>query len=189
MTTPMTDDDLRELLTSLAGLPYGGEPVDQLAHALQAAAQALAEHADDELVVAALLHDVGRARSVLDAYPGIGHDEAGELFLGERVSERVAWLVGQHAEAKRYLVTTDPAYLAQLTPASVASLEVQGGPMSEEEVAGFRAQPWWEDAVRLRRWDDGAKVPDAAVPALDDLLTVYRRVRPSDQPGCGRRAR
>lgn len=173
----MTDDELRELLRSLAGLPYGGEPVDQLAHALQAAGQAIAEDADDELVVAAMLHDVGRARPVLEAYPGIGHDAAGELFLREELSERVAWLVGRHADAKRYLVTTDPDCFATLSPASVASLEVQGGPMTDAEVQAFRRHPWWEDAVRLRRWDDGAKVPGAPAPVIDDLLPVHARVR------------
>jgi predicted HD phosphohydrolase len=173
----MTDGELRDLLEGLAGLPYGGEPVDQLAHALQAAGQALAEEADDELVIAALLHDVGRARSVLDRYPEMGHDAAGELFLRDELGERVAWLVGQHAEAKRYLVTTDPAYFARLTGPSVASLAVQGGPMTDAEVDQFRRHPWWKDAVRLRSWDDEAKIPDAPVPAIDTLLPIHARVR------------
>jgi predicted HD phosphohydrolase len=163
------------MIDGLAGLPYGGEPVDQRQHALQAAALAQAEGADDELVLAALLHDIGRAQSVVARYPGAGHDLAGELFLREILGERVAWLVGSHAEAKRYLVTTEAQYAAVLTPASVRSLEVQGGRMSEEEVRRFESHPWFRDAVRLRRWDDGAKDPSAPGADLDELVELYSR--------------
>jgi predicted HD phosphohydrolase len=97
----MTDEELRALLEGLAGLPYGGEPVDQLSHALQAAGQALADGADDELVLAALLHDAGRAREVEAAHPGLGHEVAGRLFVEGLLGERAGRLVGQHAEAKR----------------------------------------------------------------------------------------
>jgi gamma-butyrobetaine dioxygenase len=163
------------MIDGLAGLPYGGEPVDQRQHALQAAALAQSEGADDELVLAALLHDIGRARPVVSRYPGAGHDLAGEMFLREILGERVAWLVGRHADAKRYLVTTEPAYAALLTPASVRSLEVQGGPMTGDEVKRFESHPWFEDAVRLRRWDDGAKNPLAPGADLDQLVEIYSR--------------
>ncbi len=173
----MTEVELRTLIESLAGLPYGGEPVDQRAHALQAAALAQAEGADDDLVLAALLHDVGRAPAVAERYPGLGHDVAGEEFCRETVGERIAWLVGSHAEAKRYLVATDPEYAAVLTPASVRSLEVQGGPMSAEEIVEFEAHPWAQDAVRLRRWDDTAKDPSAPGADLEQILALYGRSR------------
>lgn len=163
------------MIDGLAGLPYGGEPVDQRQHALQAAALAQAEAADDELVLAALLHDIGRADVVVARYPGAGHDLAGEMFLREILGERLAWLVGSHAEAKRYLVTTDPLYTTRLTPASVQSLEVQGGRMSEGEVRRFESHPWFGDAVRLRRWDDGAKDPSAPGADLDEMLVIYSR--------------
>lgn len=163
------------MIDDLAGLPYGGEPVDQRQHALQAAALAQAEGADDELVLAALLHDIGRAKPVTKLYPRIGHDEAGERFLRDVLGERVAWLVGSHAEAKRYLVTTDPDYFAILTPASVRSLEVQGGRMTTNEVKRFAMHPWADDALRLRRWDDGAKDPAASGADLHELIQVYVR--------------
>lgn len=172
----MTVDELRRLLEGLEGLPYGGEPVDQLAHALQAAGGALAEGAGDDLVLAALLHDVGRAPQVQAAHPGLGHDRAGALFVSGLLGERTGWLVGQHAEAKRYLVTVEPAYRALLSPASLQSLEEeQGGAMTQAEAEAFAAHPWSGDAVRLRRWDDAAKAPGAHVPGLDDLLAIYVR--------------
>lgn len=154
----MTPEDLVILIDGLAGLPYGGEAVDQRAHALQAARLAAEDGADDELLVAAALHDVGRAKSVREAYPG-PHEESGAAFAAEHVSERAAWLIAQHVPAKRYLVATDQAYFDGLSPASVKSLRVQGGPMSDAEVARFAEHPWAGDALRLRRWDDAAKVP------------------------------
>jgi predicted HD phosphohydrolase len=179
----MTGEELRTLLEGLAGLPYGGEPVDRLSHALQAAGQALAEGADDELVMAALLHDAGRARQVEAAHPGLGHDEAGRLFVAGLLGERAGWLVGQHAEAKRYLVAVHPSYRELLSPASVLSLEEeQGGAMTEAEAEAFAAHPWAGDAVRLRRWDDAAKVPGAPAPSLDELLPLYRRVLSRRRP-------
>jgi predicted HD phosphohydrolase len=69
--------------------------------------------------------------------------------------------------AKRFLCATDATYLAQLSPASQLSLELQGGPFSSQECSRFAADPRHADAVRLRLWDDEAKVPDLAVPGLD----------------------
>lgn len=176
----MTPAELRAMIEDLAGLPYGDEPVDQRAHALQTAALALAEGADDDLVLAALLHDIGKAKPVRQRYPGLGHDLAGERFCSDVLGERIAWLVGSHAEAKRYLVTTDAGYASLLTPASVRSLAAQGGPMSDEEVSRFVSHPWAADSVRLRRWDDGAKDPTAPGAELGTLIDIFERRMESD---------
>jgi gamma-butyrobetaine dioxygenase len=87
----------------------------------------------------------------------------------------VGWLIGQHVAAKRYLVAVDAEYLGQLSPASVRSLERQGGPMDTTEVEQFRSHPRAEDAVALRRWDEAAK--DAEDPGLPmaELLRVFDR--------------
>jgi predicted HD phosphohydrolase len=100
----LTSDELTDLIDGLAGLPYGGEAVDQRRHALQCAGQAVAAGADDELVLAAVLHDIGRAEPVRAEFPGLPHEQAGEAFARARVGERVGWLIGQHVPAKRYLV-------------------------------------------------------------------------------------
>jgi gamma-butyrobetaine dioxygenase len=168
----MSPEELRGLIDGLAGLPYGGEAVDQRAHALQCAWLAItAAPSDEELVMAALLHDVGRA-----VYPDLDHEVAGERFAGRLLGARVGWLVGCHAQAKRYLVAVEPAYMAELSPASVASLAEQGGVMTAVEAARFASHPWAADAVRLRRWDDLAKVPGAPEAELDELLAIYRRL-------------
>jgi gamma-butyrobetaine dioxygenase len=91
------------------------------------------------------------------------------------VSERAAWIIAQHVPAKRYLVATDAAYHDQLSPASVASLRQQGGPMDEREVAAFSAHPMAAKAVDLRRWDDAAKDPNGPVLDMADLLAAHER--------------
>lgn len=182
--------DWRPLLEGLAGLPYGGEAVDQLAHARQCAGHALEAGADDELVVASLLHDVGRARLVSTRYPGLPHELAGARFCDGTLPPRVSWLVAAHVPAKRYLVATDPLYRHTLSPASINSLEPQGGAMDPDEVDAFARHPWAEQAVALRRWDEAAKDPGADAPALDRLLVYVDRVDrvgPASRTGRGAR--
>jgi predicted HD phosphohydrolase len=171
------DEELTELVTGLAGLPYDGEAVDQRSHALQCAALAVAGGADDALVLAAALHDVGRSEPVRGAWPDLPHEQAGAAFARQRLDEQVAWLIAQHVPAKRYLVATDPAYFAQLSPASVRSLERQGGPMDAAEVRGFAAHPLVHSAVALRRWDEAAKDPRGRELPIPELLTVLARYR------------
>lgn len=169
----LTTSELREILDEMAGLPYGGEAVDQRTHALQCAGHALAAGEDPEQVVAAVLHDVGRVPRVVAAHPGMPHEEAGAAWCAARTTERIAWLVGAHVPAKRYLVATDPYYAATLSPASVASLRAQGGPFDEAEAAEFARHRWAAAAVALRRWDEAAKVPGlpgAGVWAVCDAL-------------------
>jgi gamma-butyrobetaine dioxygenase len=178
-----TVDEIVAACESMAGLPYDGEPVDQLQHALQCAALAR-PRGDREFVVAALLHDIARAPAVAGIVydgPREHHGEAAARWLAPRVGARVAWLAEQHVAAKRYLVATEPAYEARLTEVSARTLRAQGGPMTPDEVAAFRAHPDWRLALELREIDDQGKVPGARVPGLDDYradledLVAHRR--------------
>ena len=166
----MTDRLLGAMATS-AARRYGPERVSELAHALQCAELARGAGADDELILACLLHDVGRfpvdQALIFDRVGGAGghrhhgargHHEVGADLIAPYVSERVAWLVRIHADAKRYLCSTEPGYHATLSPASQHTMTLQGGLMSSDEVARHAAHPWLGDALRLRRWDDQAKV-------------------------------
>ena len=178
----MTDETVQEIVdacNSMVGLPYDGEPVDQLEHALQCAHIAQTEVGDPEFVVAALLHDIARAPAVAGIPydgPREHHGETGARWLTPRVGERVAWLAEQHVAAKRYLVATDPSYRDKLTEVSARTLTAQGGPMSAEEVAAFEANPDHELAVKLREIDDRGKVPGLDVPGIDDYRAVLARV-------------
>lgn len=168
-------DQIVRLFETTGRTAYQGEAVSQAEHALQAAHLAEADGAADALVVAALVHDVGH---LLDGRPdeeeaGPGgdadgrHEEAGGAWMAEHFSLEVVEPVRLHVAAKRYLCTVDPSYRAGLSPASVRSLAAQGGPFCEDEVAAFESHPHHLAAVRLRRWDDAAKVPGLAVPGLD----------------------
>lgn len=176
---------LLEAFRHSAARRYGSERVSELAHALQCAELADAAGADRELTLACLLHDVGRfavdqfliSDRVGAARSGArGHHQVGAELIAPFVPERVASLVRLHADAKRYLCTTEPGYHATLSPASQHTLTLQGGLMSPEEVARLAAHPWLPDALRLRRWDDEAKVVGRTtrpLEAWEPLLRTY----------------
>ena len=166
-----TVDEIIAACRSMTGLPYDGEPVDQLEHALQCADLARRENPDDpEFVVACLLHDIARAPAVAGIPydgPREHHGEAGARWLEPRVGARVAWLAEQHVPAKRYIVATDADYRAQLSEVSQRTLVAQGGPMDASEIAVFQTNPDWQQAVALRLIDDRGKIPSLPVPDVD----------------------
>jgi gamma-butyrobetaine dioxygenase len=125
-----------------------------------------------QLIAAALLHDVGHLLHGLPedvATQGIDgrHEEGGAAWLAQYFTPAVAGIVRLHVAAKRYLCAVDPAYAAGLSPASQQSLALQGGPFNQDEARRFEQELFWQEAVALRRWDDGAKVPCLDVPGLE----------------------
>jgi predicted HD phosphohydrolase len=152
-----------------------GESVSQLAHALQCAALALHDRADDEVVVAALLHDVGHLVDGEQEGPGHHHGTGGADLVRAFVPLRVAWLIEHHVIAKRYLCTVDPRYVEQLSPASRRSYGVQGARLRPDEQLALETRPWFADALRLRRWDDAAKVPGAVSAPLIAYAPLLER--------------
>jgi gamma-butyrobetaine dioxygenase len=179
-TTPVVDEILT-LFAEYGARAYGGEPVSQLDHALQSAWCAGQDGAGDALVAAALVHDIGHllAGRYLAA-DGLDdeHERRGADYLAVHFPAAVSEPVRLHVAAKRYLCAVEPEYGATLSAGSVLSLELQGGPMTPDECAAFEAEPYSGDAVRLRRYDDDAKRPDASMPALSEyrpLLTSIAR--------------
>ena len=164
-----------ELLRSMRGV-WDEVTVDELDHALQAAARALDDGADDELVLATALHDVGRSPLFGDdADPR--HDVAARAWLTPRFGERVGWLAGAHVAAKRYLVATQSGYGSALSDVSATTLQHQGGAFGQGAAdAEYLSHPWWPDAVRLRRYDDAAKDPTATKVTIADVLAIAERV-------------
>lgn len=174
-------DEALALMRDRGGAEYFGEGVSQLAHGLQAAMLAQRAGAPDALVAAALLHDAGhmlsgQAETCADRGLNDRHEEVGARWLLERFGPEVAGPVSLHVEAKRYLVARDARYREHLSPASIQSLALQGGPMSAQESEGFRCREHAEDALRLRGWDELAKDPDALNPTLEDLRPLLVRV-------------
>jgi len=154
---------------------YGREAVSQRQHALQCAAWAERAGATPALVVAALLHDIGHLVDP-DAEAADGddrdarHEALGAGWLSDLFGDDVLMPIRLHVAAKRYLTAAEDGYLATLSPQSVRSLRMQGGPYGVEEARRFIAVPHAGDAVKLRRWDDLAKDPDARMPDLDHFL-------------------
>ncbi len=147
-----------------------GESVTQEQHALQTACLAEREGADTRLVAATLLHDFGHLLHDEDAADkGIDavHEELGADFLAQYFVAALVEPGRLHVQAKRYLCATDSTYFSGLSPSSVQSLALQGGPFNEMEVAQFETLPHWEDAIRLRRWDDRGKNPQMTTPPLE----------------------
>jgi gamma-butyrobetaine dioxygenase len=181
----MTADDpiqlIADLFASEGGRDYLGEPVTQASHMLQAAALAQAAGARPPLIAAALLHDVGHFTSAISGHDLMRgtdnrHSDAGADWLAQWFGEEVTEPVRLHVAAKRYLCAVEPGYLASLSPASVYTLNVQGGPMDAAERAGFEANPQAGPALRLRRWDDAAKDPVASPPAFGYYKSLLRRL-------------
>jgi phosphonate degradation associated HDIG domain protein len=177
----LTLGEIEGLLRSRGGEQYAGEPVTQLEHALQSAALAEQEGADDELVTAALLHDLGHLVHDLGATPTLSgvddvHQHRVVRFLRGRFGERVVRAIQLHVDAKRYLCTAEPGYFDTLSEDSVRSLALQGGPYSPHEAARFAEQVGAAEAVRLRRWDDLAKTAGAPTPDLGHFLARAARV-------------
>ncbi len=166
---------------------YFGEAVTKLEHALQCAWHASQASTDDELVIAALLHDAGHLldtpETIRDPRVGVvNHDATGASWLLERgFSGRVVRLVGGHVDAKRYLTASHGDYLDKLSLASRETLILQGGPMSAEEASAFTSLAEYRDLLRLRTWDEMAKDPAWRGPGLE----AYREpiIRHLCQPG------
>jgi len=185
MSAPLNRDTIVDFIADIferrGAESYLGEPVTMSQHMLQAAQLAEREGAGDELVAAALLHDIGHYTSEFGPYSPQDtrdnhHDAAGARVLEPFFPPFVTQAVRLHVAAKRYLCATDPAYWNALSAASKHSLQLQGGPMSADEAAAFRAQPFHEEAVRVRRWDDAGKDPTVKTPAFEHYVPVLRRV-------------
>jgi phosphonate degradation associated HDIG domain protein len=160
---------------------YGGEAVTQLEHALQAAMLAEQENASPELIVAALLHDLGHLLHDLpvdapDAGIDDHHENSARRYLLDLLPPSVTEPIRLHVAAKRYLCATDAAYFATLSHPSIVSLALQGGKMTAAEAAEFEKMPRAADAIRLRRWDDAAKIPNYPTPSLEHFAGYLRQV-------------
>lgn len=160
---------------------YLGEPVTMSQHMLQGATLAEGEDATDELVAAALLHDIGHYTSEFGPM-SLGdtddnhHDEAGARVLAPFFPAVITECVRLHVAAKRYLCATDPSYYGKLSEASKHTLKLQGGPMDQGEAAAFRRNPYHGEAVRVRLWDEGGKDPAMVTPSIAHYLPLLQRV-------------
>ena len=172
---PLNLIDIETLFNRHGHNQYSGEPVTQLEHALQTALLAEQAGADDELVTAALMHDLGHLLVGLGDTPSLrGIDDLHQFrvlpFLRGVFGLRVLEPVQLHVAAKRYLCATRSGYLEALSPDSRRSLALQGGVFSGTEASQFIALPHAQEAVALRQWDDQAKQGGLQTPPLQHYL-------------------
>jgi phosphonate degradation associated HDIG domain protein len=162
---------VESLFAERGGGEYHGEAVTQLEHALQAAHMAEQDGRPAAWVVAALLHDVGHllhghGEDYLDRGVNDKHEDLGARFLGRAFGPDVTEPIRLHVPAKRYLCAARPGYFDTLSPASVRSLELQGGPMTPDEVREFERHPHFAAAAAVREYDDRAKIVGLATPSF-----------------------
>jgi phosphonate degradation associated HDIG domain protein len=177
----LTIADIGKLFRDHGHIAYSGEGVTQQEHALQTAQRAEREQASDELITAALLHDLGHLLNLQGATPtarGIDdqHQYFAIPFIRPLFPPAVVEAIRLHVDAKRALCALEPEYYEALSEDSKRSLTLQGGIFSRAETDAFLAKPFAENALRVRRWDDAAKVPGETTPALAHYLEVAARV-------------
>jgi predicted HD phosphohydrolase len=188
---PDAVDTLFARYARLGAQRYGREAVSQLAHALQAAHLAEMAAASDALIAAALLHDLGHLlQEDMHEAPREDHATVGARHLERWFAPEVTEPIRLHAQAKRYLIATEPGYYDGLTPASRHSLNWQGAALTEVEQRRFLAQPFAREAVELRLWDDRAKDAGAQPPPLAHYRSLLEELlTPAQAPGYAPRKR
>jgi phosphonate degradation associated HDIG domain protein len=174
-------DEILALFERRGAGAYFGESVSMTEHALQAAYFAQGAAAPPGLIVAALLHDIGHLveevpDDLADWTADAHHEEIGGHWLAKRFRPEVSEPVRLHVPAKRYLLATDAKYFAKLSPASVITLKLQGGPMTAYEVAKFETERFYREAVRVRQWDDQGKVAGLKTPSLGSYRALIEEL-------------
>lgn len=178
--TPIVDE-IFSLYEKYGAGEYAGEKVTQLQHMVQAGELAKDAGYDDEVILAAFLHDIGHILETehdqMDGFGTVDHEKVGADFLRERgFSERLARLVENHVSAKRYLTFKNPAYFEGLSEASRKTLEYQGGRMTAEEAADFERDELFKEFIDMRYWDEQAKIEDMPLASIDyykNLMIQY----------------
>jgi 2-amino-1-hydroxyethylphosphonate dioxygenase (glycine-forming) len=176
MTAQEKTEQLFNILLTQGQSDYIGEPVSQLEHAVQAAQLAQRVNAPDEVVIAALFHDIGHmleSAETMGDYGNADHEALGaEYMKGFGFSDMVCSLVRGHVQAKRYLTYKHAAYYDKLSEASKQTLEYQGGRMTEAEAAAFEADPLFDWHLKMRAWDEQAKLEGQALPDFQQYKNI-----------------
>jgi 2-amino-1-hydroxyethylphosphonate dioxygenase (glycine-forming) len=184
METPKSEtviNEIMHLFEKYGDEDYDGEPVSQASHMIQCATLAMNKGEDTELVLGAFLHDIGhllkheQQTEAMGNYGVVNHEGLGADYLRAKgFSDRICAVVEKHVDAKRYLVATEPGYKEKLSEASLKTLKYQGGPMNSEEVMLFKQQPFFNDIIKVRLWDEQAKDTKAVTLPLNHFAELIR---------------
>ena len=176
----LSADQILDLYDRRGARQYGSEPVSQTEHALQCVMLAAEGGASAELIAASFLHDIGHLLAEMPHSLEGDVDDVHQFlaipFLRGSFSDAVLEPIRLHVDAKRYLCKVEQGYWDSLSPASRHSLELQGGVFNAIAADRFLARPFAWDAIRLRRWDDGAKIAGRPAPGLKEFEPVLRSI-------------
>lgn len=182
-TTTCSDpiQQVLELFEKWGAYDYIGEEVTQTEHMIQSAMLAESEGATEEEILGALFHDVGHLVTIqnienqMGSLGQMGHENIGAHYLKQLgFSDTVCKLVCSHVGTKRYLVAKDKNYYHELSEASKQTLEYQGGPMNEDEMIEYEKDPLLSSYLKIRSWDDRAKIPDLPIKKISDYMTMMQ---------------
>ena len=174
-------DFLGSIFDRRGGEEYLGEPVSMGQHMLQGATMAEEAGHPEDIIVGALLHDIGHFTSEFGTFTmedteDRHHEDAGAEVLERFFPSVITDCVRYHVAAKRYLCATRPAYFDQLSEASVHSLMLQGGPMTAEEITAFETLPNLRQIITVRYLDDAGKRPDMETPDFWHFAPMVQRM-------------
>lgn len=162
---------------------YFGEPISQIEHMCQSAQLAEKEGFEEEVILAAFFHDIGHLFVHLQKTESMGgfgtkrHEQIGADYLRKLgFSEKIAKLVENHVQAKRYLTFRYPEYYEKLSEASRQTLVYQGGPMNKQEAWEFESDPLFEVSLKMRTWDEEAKLEFIPLPSLTKYREMAARI-------------
>ncbi len=183
LTTQQTVNEVFALFDKYGKEDYIGEPVSQIEHACQSAQLAEKEGVGEDIILAALFHDIGHLCAkdgIFESMDGYGvkrHEQIGADFLRAKgFPEKIAKLVEYHVQAKRYLTFQYPAYYEGLSEASKRTLEFQGGKMNEAEASQFASDVLFDISIKMRTWDEQAKEENVPLPHLDKYKAMAMRL-------------
>ena len=174
-------DFIAEIFERCGDEEYLGEPVTMAEHMLQGANFAQKKGCSKEIIVAALLHDIGHFTGELGSFTMEDKSDRYHEVYGANILERffppvITDCIRYHVAAKRYLCATQPEYFEKLSEASVRSLKLQGGPMSKKEVMDFQKNPNLEEIIQVRYFDDEGKVPGMVTPPFDHFAPIVQDI-------------
>ncbi|MFN8355604.1 MAG: HDIG domain-containing protein [Spirosomataceae bacterium] len=181
MNIPEKVNQLFALYEHHGGNEYIGEPVTILEHSVQSAQLAESEGYDEEVILAALFHDIGhlmpmQSHEDMNGMGHLSHEKVGAAYIQEMgFSEKVTFLINAHVAAKRYLCFAQPAYYDKLSEASRQTLVFQGGVMTAQEAADFERHPLFQLSLRMRYWDEAAKETEQPIPDMNHYKQMAER--------------
>ena len=155
---------------------YIGEKVTMTEHMIQSAMLAEKSNSSPSLICASLLHDYGHfilddPDELVNQKKDGKHEDIAYQYLKTYFNKSVVEPIKNHVRAKRYLATNQKYYQI-LSQASKVSLHLQGGVMNGEEAKEFEKEKFFDDSIKLRKFDEAAKKIDIEMKDINDYKNL-----------------